>query len=142
MPSARSVASRLGRGGRRLGSAPEAMIRGYLDCALWSSTDESDESGGEPMDNNYTTSDIDDQTKRQMRADVSKFFIKNRALIDAGGQTDEQVGHDFWLSRNGHGAGFFDRDLGDVGDRLQAAAKKFGGFNLYVDNGTIYGSRG
>lgn len=26
--------------------------------------------------------------------------------------------HDYWLTRNGHGAGFWDRGLGDAGQRL------------------------
>lgn len=31
------------------------------------------------------------------------------------------AGRDFWFTRNGHGVGFWDRGLGDVGDRLSAA---------------------
>lgn len=31
----------------------DRFFDGYLECALWSSTDESDESGGKPMDCNY-----------------------------------------------------------------------------------------
>jgi hypothetical protein len=51
-----------------------------------------------------------------------------------------QAGHDFWLTRNGHGAGFWDRGLGDVGDRLTDAAHVYGSVDLYVgDDGLIYG---
>lgn len=35
--------------------------------------------------------------------------------------TPERAGHDFWLTRNGHGAGFWDRQFegdSDIGDRL------------------------
>jgi hypothetical protein len=49
------------------------------------------------------------------------------------------VGHDLWLTRNGHGAGFWDRGLGDVGDKLTAIAKRMGSKSLYVgDDGKIY----
>lgn len=30
------------------------FLRGYLECALWLGTDESDDSGGRPLDENYT----------------------------------------------------------------------------------------
>lgn len=46
---------------------------------------------------------------------------------------------DFWLTRNGHGVGFWDRDVGAVGDRLTKACKKFGETYLYVgDDGKIH----
>jgi hypothetical protein len=48
-------------------------------------------------------------------------------------------GHDFWLTRNGHGAGFWDGELGDIGDRLTEASKAFGEVCLTVcDDGEIY----
>ena len=52
----------------------------------------------------------------------------------------EQGGHDFWLSQNGHGANFRDRDLPeDAIERLMAAAERYGEVNLYVcDDGLIY----
>lgn len=37
-----------------------------------------------------------------------------------------QAGHNFYLSRNGHGAGFFDLGLGWAGTVLQDAAKVYG----------------
>jgi hypothetical protein len=52
----------------------------------------------------------------------------------------EQAGIDFWLTRNRHGAGFWDRGLGDVGDRLTDAAHAYGSVDLYAgDDGLIYG---
>jgi hypothetical protein len=53
-------------------------------------------------------------------------------------------GHDFWLTRNGHGAGFWDGDWPkEAGDRLTKACEEFGEFDLYIgDDGMIYGQRG
>ena len=42
------------------------------------------------------------------------------------------MAHDFWLTRNGHGTGFWDGDYPETGDRLTELAKKFGECNLYV----------
>jgi hypothetical protein len=50
-----------------------------------------------------------------------------------------QAGHDFWLTRNRHGAGFWDRGYGAVGDRLTAAAHAYGSVDLYAgDDNLIY----
>jgi hypothetical protein len=51
-----------------------------------------------------------------------------------------QAGHDFWLTRNRHGAGFWDRGYGAVGDRLTEAAHAYGAVDLYAgDDNLIYG---
>lgn len=108
----------------------DIFFKSYMTTALWSSTDESDESGGDPMDDNYTTEDIDRDTKDSMLKDCSEFIQSN--VDDLAGIDAEQAGHDFWLTRNGHGAGFWDRDLGEVGDRLTEACKKFGECHLCI----------
>ena len=41
----------------------------YVETALWSSTDNSDETGGEPLDRNYGLEDIDPETLARMRQD-------------------------------------------------------------------------
>ncbi len=53
---------------------------------------------------------------------VTLLMERGRDLEDAW----EQVGHDFNLTRNGHGAGFWDRGLDELGDRLTKASKPFG----------------
>lgn len=53
--------------------------------------------------------------------------------------TMRQAGIDFWFTRNGHGAGFFDRELGDFEEPLETAAVKAGQCDLYVgDDGKLY----
>jgi hypothetical protein len=121
---------------------------GYITCALWSSTDESDESGGEPMDANYGPDDIDDASLQALQSEASDFFSQYYLELDeyaheyqpAGGYDPwECAGHDFWLTRNGHGAGFWDRGLGELGERLTRASKAYGSCDLYVgDDGKVY----
>jgi len=43
-----------------------------------------------------------------------------------------QLGHDLWLTRNHHGAGFWDRGLGKLGDDLTLLAHSLGESELYV----------
>jgi hypothetical protein len=117
----------------------------YIEAALWSTNDESDESGGEPLDSNYSTEDIAPEALEQIVADCAKFQAENAADIAAmpsrnGYKSAELAGHDFWLTRNGHGAGFWDRGLDELGERLTAAADTFGEVWPYVgDDGRIYG---
>lgn len=126
------------------------FVRGYVTAALWSSNDESDESGGEPMDSNYSVEDIAPSSMKAMKRDCAKFFKKYKKSLsyyakhkeyDPGqGSPWDYAGHDFWLSANGHGAGFFDRfEINkQVRDGLQEAARKFHS-DLYVgDDGKIH----
>jgi hypothetical protein len=114
----------------------------YIEAALWSSNDDE----GEPLDSNYSYDDIDEQTRLNLmdecfdfiqyceRIGINPIPEYNKEWTDA-----EMSGHDFWLTRNGHGAGYWDRGLGELGDKLSDATKTFGSCDLYVgDNGKIY----
>lgn len=111
----------------------DAMVNGYLACALWSSID----GEGEPLDNQYVS--VHPKTLADMREDCESFATANAA--DLLGMDHEQAGHDLWLTRNHHGAGFWDRGLGDRGQRLTDAAHAYGSVDLYIDDdGEVYGS--
>lgn len=105
----------------------------YLTCAAWSSTDDE----GEPLDS-YQFSD---EAEKRMKEDLDKFCEEmdeefEAEYEDAGG-TPEQFAHDFWLTRNGHGAGFWDRGLGALGDKLTKMAKVHGSCDLYLNEETM-----
>jgi len=109
------------------------MFIGYVECALWSSTLED----GTPMDRDYGPEDLASETLQSMRTDVLDFLEGAGSDLDA--IDAEQAGHDFWLTRNRHGAGFWDRGLGDLGERLTAMAHPYGESFLYVaDDGLVY----
>jgi len=120
----------------------DAFTRQYIETALWSTMDQSDEQGGEPLDKNYSIDDIAPETMELIVEDCADFQEKYWRLLSDSGIDDERAGHDFWLSRNGHGTGFFDEDTIDdeFQDQLQDAAEAYGEFDLYVgDDGLIYG---
>ena len=55
------------------------------------------------------------------------------------GRTWDSFGHDIWLTRNSHGAGFWDRGLGELGDKLSDIAKHLGTADAYAgDDGLVY----
>ena len=122
----------------------EEFVADYITCALWSSTDEADpETGGEPMDDNYGPEDIAPEALERIRADCAKFYTNYTAYLDKFGSPGYMgnAGHDFWLTRNGHGAGFWDGNWPEpIATFLSNASKSVGGFDLYVgDDGKIYG---
>lgn len=121
----------------------DAFTLAYIEAALWSSNDESTPSGGEPLDKNYGIEDIAPEAIAKMAEDCRRFQQENGVpRYNRGDYTDEEMaGHDFWLTRNGHGAGFWDRGELDkpTQDRFTKAAHAFGSSDLYIgDDGKIY----
>jgi hypothetical protein len=67
---------------------------------------------------------------------------------DGVGYTTERLAHDLWLTRNGHGAGFWDRKftygedgdpIPELGDELTALAEALGTVDVYKgDDGRAY----
>ena len=120
------------------------FVQAYMVCAMWSSTDEH----GEPLDAVFSPDDISDETRASMLEDCKDFAESNAADLaeycarmgNEQWSGEQRAGHDFWLTRNGHGAGFWDRGLGALGERLSDAAKVYGSHDLYAgDDGWIYG---
>lgn len=114
----------------------------YLDAALWTS----DIEGGGP---NFGAS-----AKSHAKRELAKFYeaiaeplMALRDMIEGGILPPLKpgiLGHDFWLSRNGHGAGFFAREeaYGPTGKLLQEVARAFGEVAVFEgDDGELYFSQ-
>jgi hypothetical protein len=115
----------------------EKFLKGYLTAALWSSNDESYENGGVPLDKNYNIEDFSETALQIAQKDCLAFLEAN--ANDLADIPCEQAGHDFWLTRNRHGTGFWDRGYGAKGERLTEAAHVYGSVDLFVAaNGLIY----
>lgn len=109
-----------------------AILDGYIKCALWL-LDENPNSGEWA----HLGDKLAPETRQRMQEECEAFEAKARALLD--GIDSEQAGHDFWLTRNHHGAGFWDRGLGEVGDKLTELSHTFRSLDLYYgDDGLIY----
>lgn len=119
------------------------FARGYITCLLWSSVGDDDQ----PLDATYGPEDVAPETLARIVADCAKFQADNAADLEAGPARQPQnctaaeyAGHDFWLTRCGHGCGFWDGDWPEeAGERLTTAAHAFGNVDPYVgDDGLIY----
>ena len=123
----------------------DPWVMQYIEAALWSSTDESREDGGDPLDVNYGLEDLAPETIQKMAADCDRFREVAGDMLDE--HSDSTMGaHDFWLTRNGHGAGFWDGDWPVNGEALTAIVgwrTDFPEVDLYVgDDGKIYQYQG
>lgn len=129
-----------------------AFTRHYLVAALWSSTDDK----GTPLDSKYSLEDFTPEALERATADCDAFQSRAEDLLSLAYESDDYLarenhpdndgggvyalaGHDFWLSRNGHGVGFFDRGQEPFWRGLQNTAKAFHETNIEVgDDGRLH----
>jgi hypothetical protein len=126
-------------------TAIDDFTKAYIEAALWSSTDDA----GNPLDNGKH--ELAEETRAKMAADCAQFQTeqaewlaedyRTAARASHGCTVEESAGHDFWLTRCGHGAGFWDGDWEEpAATKLTEASKEFGNVDLYIgDDGLIYG---
>lgn len=111
------------------------FINGFWEALFWSELDDNDQ----PFDDNYDETDLDNASREDGEKECIDFLDDEACqLIESVGMDYSQAGHDFCLTRNGHGAGFWDRGLGEVGERLSDMCKPYGTINLYLaGDGTV-----
>lgn len=98
----------------------------YIETALWASTD----GDGTPLDRLAPSHEVNQEVWERAKSELARFIQENQENIEASGMSAGDVGHNFFLTRNGHGAGFWDRGLGDIGDQLTNAAHGYGEHDL------------
>lgn len=128
----------------------DTFHQAFLVVALWSSCDDNDE----PLDSNFDIDDIDTESAEILESIARVFWFRNSPYLNAiaehgglyvnGYTLDSLAGYDLWLTMNGHGAGFWDRDFYvsesgfDYKDMFTKSAESFGEIWLTVENGVIY----
>lgn len=110
----------------------------YIEAMLWADCGPDSEFAGD-------IPEISAEALASIKADCEAFQKRAQRSLDLAydyateGYDQSQAGHDFWLTRQGHGAGFWDRGLGAVGDKLTEDAKSFGEQWPYKgDDGKLY----
>lgn len=114
----------------------ETVTEHYLIAMLWTETGDDDEF----LDRDYGTDDVSTAARNTATGDCESFLELAASLIEQlpDSYTAEQFGHDFLLTRNGHGAGFWDRGLGDTGREFTQHANSYGDIHAFIDDaGTI-----
>jgi hypothetical protein len=110
------------------------VVESYINTALWSSTNDD----GRPLDSKYEKKDIALGSRMHMERDCREFL--SRVYNKISFENAHSIGHDFWLTRNGHGAGFWDGDYPEeLGKYLTDVAHSFGECYLLVgDDGMLH----
>ena len=110
------------------------IVNSYIETLIW--TEEGKEED-DPFEGK-SIFDISDASKEKIKKEVEWF-------IDSAGDVfedldDEQIGHDLWLTRNGHGTGFSDRiEEGYNLETIEELCDILGTAEAYVgDDGKIY----
>lgn len=91
----------------------EKMVKQYIITGLWATNGINDE----PLDKTYGMDDVSEEFKQQSRKDCAYFYAVSAELYESDEDDAERIGHDFWLTRNRHGAGFWDGDY-KRGDKI------------------------
>ena len=121
-----------------------AFTRAYAHAMLWANThnDDDHDTPVDPFawltnDPDWALGAFDDESRASIEEDCAAFFAANlRDLIAYAREYDyASAGHDFALTRSHHGAGFWDRGLGVLGDRLTASAHPFGEVDAWTVEG-------
>jgi hypothetical protein len=116
------------------------FTQGYLEALLFFEEPEE-------LDQSWFIEDIEAQSLQQIIEDCRKFQKDNSELlieyyekiITINSTPEEYAGHDFYLTRQHHGAGFWDRGLGYLGKELAKASQVFKELCVEQgDNGKIY----
>ena len=136
------------RDGAELFKACDAFTQGYIEAMFFT------DAGPDSDCADATVSELSAEAWAEIKRDCALFLAQlpvdghGRSLLDlaydyepveAWDYCETQAGRDFWLTRNRHGAGFWDRGLGRVGDDLTVLAHNFAEVSLYRgDNGQLY----
>lgn len=124
------------------------FTKGYVECMIWSSNREGDE---DSVQDGMDWDDLAIETKERVLKDCRAFqaeaarrgldLTATTAARSDGSSEMAYAGHDFWLTREGHGCGFWDGDWPEeLGKALTKLSKEFGETcGLTVDeDGLIY----
>lgn len=99
----------------KLNAKEQEFISAYFECVRFTEDSQAD---------------FCEVWEREQIIECLAFFVHAECYLSVSDASISQAGHDFWLSRNGHGTGFWDRDSSYysdyVRDWLQLRAEQFG----------------
>lgn len=132
-------------------SSFESFVSGYLEALFFTECEPGttrathDPENQSSLPGDVDADDIGEQQMLLIRRDCRAFVARARSPLETAtrqpGYSWERAGHDFWLTRNRHGAGFWDRD--ELPQRTRAAltswAHAMAEVSAYLgDDGKVY----
>lgn len=86
----------------------EEMLMAYLECAVWAD---------KPDEEDWAGAEFAPEAINNARFECTAFLKLANWAIEGWGM--KELGHNFWLTRNHHGAGFWDSDSGTEAQRKE-----------------------
>ncbi|PWU21850.1 MAG: hypothetical protein C5B50_00775 [Verrucomicrobia bacterium] len=119
--------------------ALDSFTQGYIMAAFFTCTGTGDDEDLEDA----TFADLHPDSLAAAISDCKEFQEQQAEWLEMAchfdGYDDECAGRDFWYTRNHHGTGFWDRDIGNYSRILTDAAHCWGERGMYRgDNGLIH----
>jgi len=108
-------------------------MKDYIEAILFTERGRDEEGNEEEndgffLDERCSASDFSEEANETIRQDLEKFRALAEELgidLDIDGNDSGKLELDFWLTRNGHGAGFWDGDWEVSGEALTKLAHEF-----------------
>ena len=118
----------------------DQVVAGYLEYQLWTQQDydHEDRISDVRLDANYSVSDISPEYVENVRQELTEFVTAHPLAVRMylAHRTSYDFGGDFYLTREGHGVGFWDRGLGELGDYLTNQTDLYGAADELWDDGS------
>lgn len=95
-----------------------------LETALWSTVSYDEHNKDFMLDSRYSVSDISMEFQVKCQLILMDFLNKASHLFTQDELNENPIGHDFWLTLHGHGAGFWDGDY-EKGDEISKICDEF-----------------
>ncbi len=108
-----------------------------IECMLWSEADSL-----EDYDLEFDFDSVHESVITSLVEKYNQFLDTTVTIIPSDFIVDwEQIGHDFWLTCKGHGAGFWDRpelEYGNIGRQLTKVCETISIGEVLAHNGSLY----
>lgn len=121
----------------------DTFAKGYVEAMFFTNGDTGDDN--ENLLNHLGTERLTKAAVARIAADCALFQKRAAVLLRhayrSNAYDEEQAGRDFWLTRQGHGAGFWDREVlerRNLGRKLSDVAQRFGEAYVETNRGWIY----
>lgn len=114
----------------------ESFYNGVLEALYFAETVYNGE--GNDLEH-FEEYELSEESKEALRLECSTFLDKAGDLINEACNSKEDydygsAGNDFWFTRQGHGVGYWDRGLKDLGDSLTKICRTFPEKHLFLND--------
>lgn len=116
----------------------KTFVRSYIQTALWAEYCPDRDAAFDSSEFSDVTVSV--EALKKITKDCKEFMASDIYSLALGESDVERIAHDFWLTRNRHGAGFWDgKYTKKLGEELTEVAHEFGEVTIVVgDNGRFY----